>query len=85
MGAVVLLIEQHASGAARSREAPATPPGRVGGRTDVGFDTAVGFATECIDRLFATATSHGRLIVAARAVCVPSEREFGRSHVTQTT
>ncbi len=28
-----------------------------------GFDTAVGFATECIDRLFATATSHGRVIV----------------------
>ena len=29
-----------------------------------GFDTAVGFATECIDRLFSTATSHGRVIVA---------------------
>lgn len=29
-----------------------------------GFDTAVGFATECIDRLFTTATSHGRVIVA---------------------
>jgi len=28
-----------------------------------GFDTAVSFATECIDRLFATATSHGRIIV----------------------
>lgn len=28
-----------------------------------GFDTAVGFATECIDRLFTTATSHGRIIV----------------------
>ena len=28
-----------------------------------GFDTAVGFATECIDRLFSTATSHGRVIV----------------------
>ncbi|MDJ0769178.1 MAG: ATP-dependent 6-phosphofructokinase [Ilumatobacter sp.] len=28
-----------------------------------GFDTAVGFATECIDRLFVTATSHGRVIV----------------------
>ena len=28
-----------------------------------GFDTAVSFATECIDRLFATATSHGRVIV----------------------
>ncbi|MGB0112624.1 MAG: 6-phosphofructokinase, partial [Ilumatobacteraceae bacterium] len=28
-----------------------------------GFDTAVGFATECIDRLFTTATSHGRVIV----------------------
>lgn len=28
-----------------------------------GFDTAVGFATECIDRLFTTATSHGRVLV----------------------
>jgi 6-phosphofructokinase 1 len=28
-----------------------------------GFHTAVDFATECIDRLFATATSHGRIIV----------------------
>jgi 6-phosphofructokinase 1 len=28
-----------------------------------GFDTAVNFATECIDRLFTTATSHGRIIV----------------------
>lgn len=28
-----------------------------------GFDTAVGFATECIDRLFSTASSHGRVIV----------------------
>jgi 6-phosphofructokinase 1 len=28
-----------------------------------GFDTAAGFATECIDRLFSTATSHGRVIV----------------------
>ncbi|CAB4363242.1 MAG: ATP-dependent 6-phosphofructokinase [Actinobacteria bacterium] len=28
-----------------------------------GFDTAVEFASECIDRLFSTATSHGRVIV----------------------
>ncbi|CAB4579355.1 MAG: 6-phosphofructokinase [Actinomycetes bacterium] len=28
-----------------------------------GFDSAVSFASECIDRLFATATSHGRVIV----------------------
>jgi 6-phosphofructokinase 1 len=28
-----------------------------------GFDTAVTFASECIDRLFATASSHGRVIV----------------------
>jgi 6-phosphofructokinase 1 len=28
-----------------------------------GFDTAVDFATQCIDRLFTTATSHGRIIV----------------------
>ena len=28
-----------------------------------GFETAVQFASECIDRLFATATSHGRVIV----------------------
>ncbi len=28
-----------------------------------GFDSAVEFATECIDRLFVTATSHGRVIV----------------------
>ncbi|MEO6794583.1 MAG: ATP-dependent 6-phosphofructokinase [Mycobacterium sp.] len=28
-----------------------------------GFDSAVGFASECIDRLFSTATSHGRIIV----------------------
>ncbi len=28
-----------------------------------GFDTAVAFATECIDRLFSTATSHGRVFV----------------------
>ena len=28
-----------------------------------GFDTAVDFATECIDRLHTTATSHGRVIV----------------------
>ncbi len=28
-----------------------------------GFDTAVDFASKCIDRLFSTATSHGRIIV----------------------
>ncbi len=28
-----------------------------------GFDTAVSFATECIDRLFTTASSHGRVFV----------------------
>ena len=28
-----------------------------------GFDTAVQFATDCIDRLFSTATSHGRVLV----------------------
>jgi phosphofructokinase-like protein len=28
-----------------------------------GFDSAVAFASECIDRLFSTATSHGRIIV----------------------
>jgi ATP-dependent phosphofructokinase / diphosphate-dependent phosphofructokinase len=28
-----------------------------------GFETAVEFASECIDRLFSTATSHGRIIV----------------------
>ncbi len=28
-----------------------------------GFDTAVSFASECIDRLFSTATSHGRILV----------------------
>jgi ATP-dependent phosphofructokinase / diphosphate-dependent phosphofructokinase len=28
-----------------------------------GFDTAVDFASQCIDRLFTTATSHGRIIV----------------------
>ncbi len=28
-----------------------------------GFDTAVGFATECIDRVFSTATSHSRVFV----------------------
>jgi phosphofructokinase-like protein len=28
-----------------------------------GFDTAISFATECIDRLFTTATSHDRVIV----------------------
>ncbi|MBS9534966.1 ATP-dependent 6-phosphofructokinase [Mycobacterium sp. M1] len=28
-----------------------------------GFDSAVDFASECIDRLFSTATSHGRVIV----------------------
>ncbi len=28
-----------------------------------GFDTAVQFASDCIDRLFTTATSHGRVIV----------------------
>ena len=28
-----------------------------------GFDTAVDFAAECIDRLFTTATSHGRVMV----------------------
>ncbi|ORV68178.1 6-phosphofructokinase [Mycobacterium gastri] len=28
-----------------------------------GFDSAVDFASECIDRLFTTATSHGRIIV----------------------
>ncbi|MDO9174067.1 MAG: ATP-dependent 6-phosphofructokinase [Actinomycetota bacterium] len=31
--------------------------------TTFGFSTAVEFATECIDRLFSTATSHGRVIV----------------------
>ena len=31
--------------------------------TTFGFDTAVSFASECIDRLFSTATSHGRVIV----------------------
>jgi len=29
-----------------------------------GFDTAVDFASDCIDRLFTTATSHGRVMVA---------------------
>jgi phosphofructokinase-like protein len=28
-----------------------------------GFETAVDFASQCIDRLFSTATSHGRIIV----------------------
>jgi phosphofructokinase-like protein len=28
-----------------------------------GFDSAVAFASECIDRLFSTATAHGRVIV----------------------
>jgi len=28
-----------------------------------GFDSAVDFASQCIDRLFSTATSHGRIIV----------------------
>ena len=28
-----------------------------------GFDTAVSFASDCIDRLFSTATSHGRILV----------------------
>ena len=28
-----------------------------------GFDTAVSFASDCIDRLFSTATSHGRVLV----------------------
>lgn len=28
-----------------------------------GFDTAVSFASDCIDRLFSTASSHGRVIV----------------------
>ena len=28
-----------------------------------GFDTAVSFASECIDRLFSTASSHGRILV----------------------
>ncbi len=28
-----------------------------------GFDTAVSFASDCIDRLFSTATSHGRVVV----------------------
>jgi phosphofructokinase-like protein len=28
-----------------------------------GFDSAVSFASECIDRLFSTATSHGRVLV----------------------
>jgi 6-phosphofructokinase 1 len=28
-----------------------------------GFDTAVGFATECLDRLHSTAASHGRVMV----------------------
>ena len=34
-------------------------------RTDVtfGFDTAVAFATDCLDRLHSTAASHGRLMV----------------------
>jgi 6-phosphofructokinase 1 len=34
-------------------------------RTDVtfGFDTAVAFATECLDRLHSTAASHGRVMV----------------------
>ncbi len=31
--------------------------------TTFGFDTAVDFATDCIDRLHTTATSHGRVIV----------------------
>ncbi|HEX4983697.1 MAG TPA: ATP-dependent 6-phosphofructokinase [Ilumatobacteraceae bacterium] len=31
--------------------------------TTFGFDTAVGVATECIDRLFTTATSHSRVFV----------------------
>jgi len=35
----------------------------VGTDATFGFDTAVSFAGECIDRLFSTATSHGRVIV----------------------
>lgn len=35
----------------------------LGTEATFGFDTAVGFASECIDRLFSTATSHGRVIV----------------------
>lgn len=31
--------------------------------TTFGFDSAVDFASQCIDRLFTTATSHGRIIV----------------------
>ena len=31
--------------------------------TTFGFDTAVSFATDCIDRLHATAASHHRIIV----------------------
>jgi len=31
--------------------------------TTFGFDTAVSFASDCIDRLFSTATSHGRILV----------------------
>ncbi len=43
---------------------PKTIDNDIEGTTSTfGFDTAVSFATECIDRLFATATSHGRVIV----------------------
>jgi ATP-dependent phosphofructokinase / diphosphate-dependent phosphofructokinase len=35
----------------------------LGTEATFGFDTAVSFASECIDRLFTTATSHGRVIV----------------------
>ncbi|HQZ33935.1 MAG TPA: ATP-dependent 6-phosphofructokinase [Ilumatobacteraceae bacterium] len=35
----------------------------VGTDATFGFDTAVSFASECIDRLFSTATSHGRVMV----------------------
>ena len=54
----------------RSRQPPAgydaghTGPRRAAAHSATfGFDSAVDFASECIDRLFSTATSHGRIIV----------------------
>jgi ATP-dependent phosphofructokinase / diphosphate-dependent phosphofructokinase len=68
-------IANHLHRVARDRTARGHRPFRVIGvpktidndlehtTSTFGFDTAVSFASECIDRLFATATSHGRVMV----------------------
>ncbi len=62
-GSMAIAHKLHAAGL-RLVGVPKTIDNDLDKTTDTfGFDTAVSFASECIDRLFSTATSHGRVLV----------------------